>query len=261
VNFNFITVFPQMVTEALAWGVIGRAQDKGIYTVKTVNPRDFTTDVHKTIDDRPFGGGDGMVMLYEPLAKAMESISGSEKMKKIYLSPSGRKLDESLLKVLSGYSDFIFLSGRYGGVDQRFLNQYEFMPVSIGDYVVSGGELPALILMDALLRKKPGVLGNEESSSQDSFANSPYLEAPLFTRPRENIAGPVPEILLSGDHKKIDEFRSLVGMALTMQNRPDLIEVNDRDKQNLKKFLQKIKAEYLKTLGFTNDFLLRFKNV
>jgi len=255
-NFHVITLFPELINEPLKWGIIGRALEKKVFSVATVNPRDFTTDVHKTVDDRPFGGGDGMVMLFEPLAKALESIPEYKTKKKIYLSPTGKLLNESLVRELGGSQDFILLSGRYGGIDQRFLNQYEFEAVSIGDYVVSGGELPALILMDALLRKVDGVLGNNRSAGSDSFASDPHFEAPLFTRPSENAAGKVPAVLMSGDHKKIDEFRRLVGLALTIQNRPGLVEISEGDKKKLKKLLTETSPEDLKILGLSKDFSL-----
>jgi tRNA (guanine37-N1)-methyltransferase len=256
-NFHVISLFPEMLADALKWGVVGRAREKGLFNVDFVDPRKFTSDVHKTVDDRPFGGGDGMVMLFEPLSKAIESIPNQQSKKKIYLSPTGRLLNESLVQELSGHGDFILLSGRYGGVDQRLLNHYEFEAVSVGDYVVSGGELPALILMDALLRKVSGVLGNSQSSAEDSFARYPHFEAPQFTRPSEIPAGKVPATLMSGDHKKIEEFRRLVGLGLTLQNRPGLVQISEDDKKKLAKFFAGITAEDLKTLGFTEDFLRR----
>jgi tRNA (guanine37-N1)-methyltransferase len=197
-----------------------------------------------------------MVMLYEPLSRAIESVANHQNKKKIYLSPTGRLLNESLVQELSGSQDFILLSGRYGGVDQRLLNQYEFEAVSVGDYVVSGGELPALLLMDALLRKVSGVLGNSQSSSEDSFARYPHFEAPQFTRPSEMPAGKVPATLMSGDHKKIEEFRKNVGLALTLQNRPGLVQISEDDKKKLGKFLSSLGAEDLKILGLKKDFSL-----
>lgn len=258
-NFFVITAFPQMIQDGLQWGVIGRAREKGLFSLTTINPRDFSTDVHKSIDDRPFGGGDGMVMLYEPIEKAIQSVNATS-ARKVYLSPTGKLLNESMVKDFSNETDILLLSGRYGGVDQRILNHYDFESISVGDYVVSGGELPALILMDAILRKKTGVLGNNESASSDSFASSPFFEAPLFTRPRENEAGKVPDILLSGDHKKIAEFRKYVGMALTLQTRPDLIKADGIAKvlSEIQKYLSPISREDLKTMGLQDSFLQRF---
>lgn len=241
----------------MAFGVIGKARDKGIYKLNTINPRTFTQDVHKTIDDRPFGGGDGMVMLYEPLAQCVESVPEFKKIKKIYLSPVGRLLDEKLVEELALEKDLILLSGRYGGVDQRLLNTYEFENVSIGDYVVSGGELPALILMDTLLRKIPGVLGNDDSSLSDSFAGGKFFEAPLFTRPRENAAGSVPEVLLNGDHKKIAQWREMVGLALTLKNRPELLKnsLSTGDQKALKMYLSPWTDVELSMVGLDSDFV------
>lgn len=252
-KFSVLTVFPQMIQEALKWGVIGKAQEKGLFSLETVNPRDYTIDVHKTIDDRPFGGGDGMVMLYEPLAKAVEAHSFLKASRKIYLSPAGKKMDESMVCELVRERHLTLLCGRYGGVDQRFLNQYQFENISVGDYVVSGGELPALMLIDAVVRKIPGVLGNENSAASDSFAKNSFFEAPLFTRPSENEAGTVPAILLSGDHKKIEEFRSIVGQALTLQLREDVR--SQIDMNQLKKYLMKFSKKELVVLGFSLSFL------
>jgi tRNA (guanine37-N1)-methyltransferase len=254
VKFTVISAFPQMIEQALQWGVVGRALEKNIFSCTVINPRDFTSDVHKTIDDRPFGGGDGMVMLYEPLHRALESSAEIKTSRKIYLSPAGRKLDESMVCALSEVSHLTLLCGRYGGVDQRLLNEHGFENVSVGDYVVSGGELPALTLMDAVVRKLPGVLGNQSSAQEDSFAKGAFFEAPLYTRPSETAAGKVPAVLLSGDHKKIEEFRFFVGQGLTLQARPEVRPLMDVLK--LRTFLKKISPEELKVLGFEKKFLL-----
>jgi tRNA (guanine37-N1)-methyltransferase len=255
VKFTVISVFPQMIEQALQWGVVGRALEKNIFSCAVINPRDFAVDVHKTIDDRPFGGGDGMVMLYEPLHKALESNPGIKSVRKIYLSPAGKKLDEAMVCALSETPHLALLCGRYGGVDQRLLNEYGFENVSVGDYVVSGGELPALTLIDAVVRKLPGVLGNQSSAQEDSFAKGAFFEAPLYTRPSENAGGKVPGILLSGDHKKIDEFRFFVGQGLTLQARPETRSLIDVLK--LRTYLKKISHKELKVLGFENNFLLK----
>lgn len=255
-KFSVLTAFPQMILESLAWGVVGKARDKGLFNCDVINPRDFTSDVHKTIDDRPFGGGDGMVMLYEPLALAMDADAHLKASRKIYLSPAGRRLDEAFVNELAQEKHITLLCGRYGGVDQRFLNQYQFENVSVGDYVVSGGELPALIVMDAVVRKLPGALGNEASAHADSFAQGPFFEAPLFTRPSENMAGKVPAVLLSGDHKKIEEFRFFIGQILTYQARPQVLDFIDRVK--IKKFLKSASAEDLAAVGVQEDVLSFF---
>lgn len=255
-KFSVISAFPQMIQESLAWGVVGQALKKGLFAVETINPRDYTQDVHKTIDDRPFGGGDGMVMLYEPLDKVMQDRAELLSSRKIYLSPAGRQLDESLVKELAQEKHITLLCGRYGGVDQRLLNQYQFENISVGDYVVSGGELPALMIIDAVARKVPGTLGHQDSARDDSFASSPFFEAPLYTRPRENEAGIVPAVLLSGDHKRIEEFRKWVGQALTLQARPWVRE--HINMAGLKKYLQKMDRKEAAVVGISAAFLDSF---
>lgn len=249
-----------MISDALKWGVVGKALEKSLFSVETINPRSFTSDVHKTVDDRPFGGGDGMVMLFEPLAQACASIEGFASAKKIFLTPTGKLLNEEMVQQLSQEKDIVLLSGRYGGVDQRLIGHYGFEGVSTGDYVLSGGEIPALALMDAVVRKLPGVLGHNESASSDSLAGEGGLEAPLFTRPRENAGGKVPEILLSGDHKKMAEYRKNIGLALTLQNRPELIKtkLKDEETKRLKAYIKAQPVEELLLSGFTREFLERF---
>lgn len=259
-HFDVITVFPQMVSDALRWGVVGRAMEKNIFSVNTVNPRDFTEDVHKTIDDRPFGGGDGMVMLFEPLAKACASIAGLQVAKKIFLSPTGRLLNDQIVEELSREKHIILLSGRYGGVDQRVMTHFHFDSLSVGDYVLSGGEVPAITLIDAIARKLPGVLGHADSAEKDSLALGKGLEAPLFTRPRETVGGEVPAILLSGDHKKMDHYRAMVGRLITLQNRPDLVKgplTQDEEKQ-LRVFIKMQPEAELVLQGLRKEFLERF---
>lgn len=249
-----------MIAGALRWGVVGRALEKNLFSVATINPRSFTTDVHKTVDDRPFGGGDGMVMLFEPLAQSCESINDFQKARKIFLSPAGKLLNEELVQELSQEAHIVLLSGRYGGVDQRLIAHYGFECVSTGDYVLSGGEVPALAVIDAVVRKLPGVLGHNDSAAKDSLAGGQGIEAPLFTRPRENAGGKVPEALLSGDHKKMEEYRRNVGLALTLQNRPELIKtkLSDSETKQLKLYIQKQPRNELLLSGFTEDFLERF---
>lgn len=261
-RFDVITVMPEMIREALKWGVVGRAMEKNIFSVHTINPRDFTKDVHKTIDDRPFGGGDGMVMIFEPLAQSCESIPEFKDSKKIFLSPAGKLLNEGMVEQLSKEKHIVLLSGRYGGVDQRVISQFGFEAVSTGDYVLSGGEVPALALIDAVARKLPGVLGHNESANQDSLAGGRGLEAPMFTRPRENAGGKVPEILLSGDHKKMEEYRKNIGLLLTLQNRPELLQTkpNEEETKRLQKYIKTQPEHELALCGITPEFLKRFLN-
>ncbi len=261
-RFSVITVFPKMIQDALKWGVVGKALEKNIFAVDTVNPRDFTADVHKTVDDRPFGGGDGMVMIFDPLAQSCASIAEFAKAKKIFLSPAGKLLNEAMVQKLAEEKHIVLLSGRYGGVDQRVIDHFDFECVSVGDYVLSGGEVPALALIDAVVRKLPGVLGHAESASQDSLAGDNGLEAPMFTRPRENIGGKVPEMLLSGDHKKMAEYRRWVGLLLTIQNRPELLKtpLTDSETLKLKSYIKTLPREELLLCGVEEQFLEGFLN-
>lgn len=261
-NFSVITVFPEMIVDALKWGVVGKALEKKIFSLNVINPRDFTKDVHKTVDDRPFGGGDGMVMLFEPLAQSCDSVAGFASARKIFLSPAGKLLNEDLVQELSKESHIVILSGRYGGVDQRVISHYGFECISAGDYVLSGGEVPALALIDAVVRKLPGTLGHNESASNDSLAGGAGLEAPLFTRPRENTGGKVPDILLSGDHKKMEEYRRNIGRLLTLQNRPELFAapLTDAETKALKSYINVQPREELLLCGLTSEFLERFTN-
>lgn len=257
-KFHVITVFPELVMQTLQWGVVGRALEKKTFSVDVINPRSFTTNVHKSVDDTPFGGGDGMIMLYEPLAQSVESIPHFQNQLKVFMSPTGHKLDEKLVQKFSQEKEMIILSGRYGGVDQRVLHKYNFMPVSVGDYVVSGGELPASLMIDAIVRKLPGVLGNADSSQADSFANNGLFEAPSFTKPRENSGGKVPDVLVGGDHKKIVEFRENIGLALTLLWRPDLVPpVEDKDLKKLKTYLLSFDFPTLELLGLNRSFVER----
>lgn len=247
---------PEMIEALHLDGLISKARQKGLIEIRCYNPRDQVSDVHKSIDDRPFGGGDGMCMMAEPLKKTIEMIQQSVPEAEVYyLTPQGRRLDESLVQELSQKKDLIFVSGRYGGVDQRFLNWAKAKEISIGDYVLSGGELAAAVCIDAISRKIPGVLGKIESASQDSFA-VPGLEAPLFTRPRQWCDTEVPEILLSGDHERIELYRRAVGALLTAQKRPDLIadlRFDKKEMERLEKIIQTLDANELRTLGIHED--------
>lgn len=240
-KFEVITLFPEMFEAPLKCGVVGQAVSKNIVQVRCHNPRTYTSDAHKTVDDRPFGGGDGMVMLAAPLEQALAAAKGSEsvavsvsvsetetetetapKTRVVYLSPQGTPLTHSLAQELSSLDKVILICGRYGGIDQRFLSKHVDQEISIGDYVLSGGELPALVLIDAVARFLPGVLGNELSPHEESFANG-LLEAPQFTRPREYQGVEVPEVLLSGNHAKISRWRYLASLLRTRKQRPDLL--------------------------------------
>lgn len=223
-RFRVISLFPEMFQAFTQQGVTGRAVKKGLISVETHNPRDFTHDKHRTVDDRPYGGGPGMLMMVQPLADAIAAAkqAAAQDSKVIYLSPQGRTLDQNGVKALTKHSDLILLAGRYEGIDERLIQSQIDEEISIGDYVLSGGELPAMVLMDAIARLLPGVLGHSESATQDSFTQG-LLDCPHYTRP-ENLDGQcVPPVLLSGDHEKIRQWRLKQSLGRTWQRRPELL--------------------------------------
>jgi tRNA (guanine37-N1)-methyltransferase len=231
VKFTVISLFPDLISEVLKVGVVGQSIAKQKIFLEALTPRSWTQDVHKTVDDRPFGGGDGMVLMAEPLSRCIEDVlqkSSSNPLapppRKIFLSPQGRKLTHEFVMELAQEQHLILLCGRYAGVDQRLLNQYNFEELSIGDYVLSGGDLAALVVIEAVARQIPGVLGHEASSSQDSFAGDGLLEAPCYTRPREWREQNVPEFLLTGNHSQICEDRWFLGVVVTFVKRRDLFD-------------------------------------
>ncbi len=223
-RFSVITLFPEMFESFFSQGVIGRAVKKGLIDVALYNPRDFTKDKHRTVDDRPYGGGPGMLMMVEPLKDAIlaAKYASSEKVKVVYLSPQGRKLDYTGVKELSECSDLILIAGRYEGIDERIIESLVDQEWSIGDYVLSGGELPAMVLMDAISRLIDDVLGHKQSAEEDSFSNG-LLDCPHYTRPEVYEGKQVPEVLLSGDHEKIRQWRLQESVKRTQQRRPDLL--------------------------------------
>ncbi len=248
-NFNVLTLFPQTIHAALSEGVVGQSFQHGNLTVRTINPRDFTTDNHKTVDDRPFGGGDGMVLLIDPLEKALESL-GDTKGKVVYLTPQGKPWSDSLARSWANESiNITLICGRYAGIDQRFINEYVDEEISIGDYVLSGGEIPALVLMDSIARFCPGVLGNPASPDAESFSKG-LLEGPIFTRPREHRLGQVPDFLLCGNHKHIEAVKSALAHALTALRRPDLLDPKKRNEiRKSVSDLEKIPEKELEAMG------------
>lgn len=241
-RFDVITLFPELFEQAASMGVVGKAIDAGKVQLKTWNPRDFTKDVHRTVDDRPFGGGPGMVMKVEPLKKAIQTaVRQIDKPSKvIYLSPQGRKLDQQGVEHLAEFSHLVLLAGRYEGVDERLLEDYIDEEWSIGDFVLSGGELPALVLIDAVSRSLPTVLGHECSAVEDSFVEG-LLDHPHYTRPDEFEGKSVPSVLLSGHHEKIAQWREKQRLGKTWQKRPDLL-----DKIVLNKHQQSLLDEFIK---------------
>lgn len=228
-HINLLTLFPDMFPGSLGQSLAGKALERGDWSYKAVNIRDFTQDVHKTVDDTPYGGGAGMVMRADIIEKALLSIE--KPGRKIYLSPRGQVLDQPLVKELSAEPALTLLCGRYEGVDQRVLDAHGFEEISIGDYVLSGGEPAALILMDACIRLLPGVMGNDETANEESFSNG-LLEYPHYTRPAEWTAADgktydVPDVLKSGDHAKIEQWRKEQSEKLTAARRPDLLNTHN----------------------------------
>jgi tRNA (guanine37-N1)-methyltransferase len=227
-QYDVITLFPSMFEALTRYGITRRALETGVYELHLWNPRDFTTDNYRTVDDRPYGGGPGMVMLAEPLEKAIEAAkarqreAGVEAPKVIHLSPQGRQLDHEAVMALAGRSGMIFLAGRYEGVDQRLLDAQVDEELSLGDYVLSGGELAAMVVLDSVLRQLPGVLNDGESAVQDSFVAG-LLDCPHYTRPEEYRGERVPEVLLSGNHEAIRRWRLKQALGNTWLNRPDLL--------------------------------------
>ncbi len=228
-QFDVVTLFPAMFDAVTELGVTGRARERGLYQFVAWNPRDFTTNVHRTVDDRPYGGGPGMVMMAEPLDKALAAArqrqmsAGVDKPRVVYLTPQGRLLDHALVAELAREPGLVLLAGRYEGVDERLIDRQTIEEVSIGDYVLSGGELAAMVLMDSVVRQLPGALGDAESASQDSFVDG-LLDHPHYTRPEVYEGAAVPAVLLSGNHAVITRWRMKQSLGRTWQRRPDLLE-------------------------------------
>jgi len=242
-KFDVISLFPEMFEALTQHGITARAFENKIVDLKLWNPRDFTTDNHKTVDDRPYGGGPGMVMLIEPLEKAIKAAKekAGEETKVIHLSPSGKPLMHQKVMQLVQEKKLILLASRYEGVDQRLLDALVDEEISIGDYVLSGGELPAMALMDALIRQLPGALGDADSAVEDSFVDG-LLDCPHYTRPEEYAGKYVPEVLLSGNHAKIREWRLKQSLLLTRAKRPDLLAARPLTKEEAR-LLKQIEQE------------------
>lgn len=223
-HFSVISLFPEFIKTVTQYGVVGRAFAKQLVSLDCISPRDFSTDKYQTVDDRPYGGGPGMVMLAEPVFQAIQTAKQQHQTAPvIFLSPQGKPLTQDLLQELSQHDRLILLSGRYEGIDQRVLDESVDREISIGDYVLSGGELAAMVLIDALTRTLPNVLGHQQSAEQDSFIDN-QLDCPHYTRPEVWRQIPVPSVLLSGDHAKIQRWRKMQSEQLTTQKRPDLVK-------------------------------------
>ena len=221
--FDVMTLFPEMIESYCGFSIMKRALEAGVIKVNTINPRDFTLDKHKKVDDTPYGGGAGMVLMAQPYVDAYESIERSENSITVMLSPQGEPLNDNLVNELAGYEQIILMCGHYEGFDERIRDIIKPKEISIGDFVLTGGELPALCLIDAVSRKIEGTLGKIESADEDSFSNG-LLEYPHYTKPREYRGLKVPEVLLNGNHKEIAEFRLQQSIERTKKKRPDLIQ-------------------------------------
>ncbi len=221
-KIDIVTIFPNMFEPFLNESIIKRAQDKKKVSIKVHDLRDFTKDKHRKVDDRPFGGGPGMVITPQPIFDAVKKIKGKKKAKVILTSPSGRPLTQSLAKKLSKEKNLIILCGHYEGIDERVRQKIVDETISIGDYVLTGGELPAMVISDCVIRLVPGVLGKEESLLNESFENQ-LLEYPQYTRPADYKGMKVPPVLLSGNHKNIEAWRSQEAIKRTKKLRPDLL--------------------------------------
>lgn len=228
-QFDVVTLFPEMFDAVTESGITGRARERKLFELVLWNPRDFAANSYRTVDDRPYGGGPGMVMMAEPLDKALQAArqrqksAGARQTKVVFLSPQGRLLNHRLVMDLAAEQGLVLLAGRYEGVDERLIARAVDEEVSIGDYVLSGGELAAMVLMDAIVRQLPGALGDAESASQDSFVNG-LLDCPHYTRPEQYGDAGVPPVLLSGNHAMIARWRLKQALGRTWQRRPDLLE-------------------------------------
>jgi len=228
-QFDVITLFPGMLDAVTHWGITGRARERRCYEAVAWNPRDFAGDAYRTVDDRPYGGGPGMVMLAAPLEKAIaaakqrQASSGVSRSRVVFLSPQGRLLNHALVRELTALEGVVLVAGRYEGVDERLLQRCVDMEVSVGDYVLSGGELAAMVLMDSVIRWMPGVMGDPESVVQESFVGG-VLDCPHYTRPEVYEGMPVPEVLLSGNHALIERWRTKQALGRTWERRPDLLD-------------------------------------
>ena len=236
IQFDVVTLFPPMFDAISQHGITARALENKLYSLSLWNPRDYTTDNHRTVDDRPYGGGPGMVMLAEPLeqaiqaAKARQIAAGVAKPKVIHMSPSGKPLTHEIVMALVSEQGLVVLASRYEGVDQRLLDRMVDAEYSIGDYVLSGGELPAMVLIDAIVRQLPGALGDADSAIEDSFVDG-LLDCPHYTRPEEYAGEKVPEVLTSGNHAKIKQWRLKMSLKRTRDQRPDLLAVRSLSKE------------------------------
>ena len=248
-----VSIFPELVGQVAEYGVVGRAKERGLLSLSCENPRDYAEDAHRTVDDRPYGGGPGMVLKYEPAAKAIGAVRERlpEGSPVVYLSPQGRVFDQAAAKRFAAMPGLILLAGRYEGVDERLIEAQVDEEVSLGDFVLSGGEIAAMAVIDATARLLPGVLGDDESAREDSFADG-LLEHPHYTRP-ESIEGKrVPAVLLSGDHARIARWRYKQALGRSYLRRPDLVRKLELDGEQ-----RKLLDEFLKEQGLPDAARVR----
>lgn len=224
-NYHVLTLFPEMVLSGLRTSIIGRAEEKGLLSIEAINIRDYSTNKHMKVDDYPYGGGAGMVMQAEPVYGAYQALTDKlgKRPRLIYLTPQGRTFDQQMARELAEEEDLVFLCGHYEGIDERVLEMTVTDYVSLGDYVLTGGELPAMVMIDCISRLVPGVLNNDVSAEFESFHDN-LLEYPQYTRPEEFMGRKVPEVLLSGHHGNIEKWRRQQSLLRTRNARPDLLE-------------------------------------
>lgn len=246
-RFDVVTLFPDLVHSVLTYGVTGRAHDAGLVDMAVWNPRAYTHDRHQSVDDRPYGGGPGMVMKVQPVRDAIHAAKAAHPTPApvIYLSPQGRTLDQVGVEYLARYERLILLCGRYEGIDERLVALEVDEEWSIGDYVLSGGELPAMVMVDALTRLIPGALGHAQSAACDSFAEG-LLDCPHYTRPEHYEGLPVPDVLLGGDHGAVEQWRRKQALGRTWLRRPELLEcrqLDESDRRLLDEFIREHRSE------------------
>jgi len=246
-HFDVITIFPEMLQAVSHYGITRRALEDGLFGLKTWDPRDFTTDAYRRVDDRPYGGGPGMVMMAQPLEAAIEAAAkrqrdaGVARPLVVLMSPQGERLTEAVVRSLEPEEGLVIVAGRYEGVDERLVAKRVDREISIGDFVTSGGELPAMVLIDCLVRRLPGSLGDEQSAAQDSF-RAGLLDWPHYTRPEAWQGAAVPEVLLSGNHAAIARWRRKQALGRTWERRPDLLDEPALSKED-RKLLEEYRSE------------------
>lgn len=246
-RIDVLTLFPEMIEDGLNHSIIKRAMEQKLIDLKAHNIRDYSIDKHKRVDDTPYGGGAGMVMQVQPIESAIKSLNLDPDTRIVYVTPKGKTFNQKMAQEFSESNRLVFLCGHYEGVDQRIIDKYITHEVSIGDYVLTGGELPAMVMIDASVRLLDGVLGDKESHMDESFNNG-LLEYPHYTRPSNYDGMEVPEVLLSGNHRKIEEWRLFESIRLTLERRPELLkiylditELSNRKKRKIQDFIQGLK--------------------